>query len=239
MILKILEKHLDISVPQMISFIGGGGKTSSIIRLARDLKEQNNDVFISTTTKMYAMHPPMIDQSVLRETFDNYLELPKGITLIGERLEREDKLVGVSASWLEELNFNAKKHWVLVEADGSRGRSIKGHKEDEPVIPQNTNIVISVIGADCFNRSVQPEWIHRPEIFADITGLQMNSKVDLEAIVKILTDQRGYFKNCPPTALKIVLINKAKPEDQQWIEALKNRLVWPVEVVPWEESFLL
>lgn len=235
MLLQFISQQMSLASPQMIAFIGGGGKTSSIIRLAKQLKESGNDVLISTTTKMYAMNEPFISQTVIRETLDPTIEFRKGVALLGRQLERVDKLIGHPPEVIDLLHDYANDRWLLIEADGSRGRSLKGHRPDEPQMPQNVSLVIAMVGADVYGKPVDADYVHRPEVFCRLTGAQMGDIVSEEHIIKLLMHPEGYFKNTPKAAKRMVWINKALSSDAFWIERVRAELPWSVEVIPWGE----
>lgn len=235
MLLQFISQHVSLESPLMIAFIGGGGKTSSIIRLAKELNETGKNVLISTTTKMYAIDSPFISQTVIRETIDSTLEFIKGIALLGRQLERVDKLIGHPPEVIDFLHDYAQGRWLLIEADGSRGRSLKGHRSDEPQMPQSVNLVIAMVGADIYGKTIDADHVHRPEVFCRLTGAQMGDVVSEQHIIKLLTHPEGYFKNTPTAAKRMIWINKALSSDAAWIERVRAELPWSVEVIPWGE----
>ena len=44
---------MDISVDRVIAFVGAGGKTTLIQKMARELQENGKKVIVTTTTHMY------------------------------------------------------------------------------------------------------------------------------------------------------------------------------------------
>jgi len=57
------------------------------------------------------------------------------------------KLRGFSANELEVLVDSRVAEHVIIEADGSAGRSLKAHLDHEPVVSARADLVIAVIGA--------------------------------------------------------------------------------------------
>ncbi len=51
--------------------------------------------------------------------------------------------------------------YVLVEADGSRGRSLKAFGPDEPQVPSVTTTIVQVAGADVLGQPLREEYVHR------------------------------------------------------------------------------
>src|SRR5262249_26130228 len=82
-----------------------------------------------------------------------------------------DKLVGLPPESLGDLLARLTWDVVVVEADGARGRSIKGHRLGEPLIPLCATHVVIVIGADGLESPVNDLSCHRPEVIQDLLGL--------------------------------------------------------------------
>ena len=176
----------------MISFVGGGGKTSSIFALANELAGAGRKVLITTTTAMY--NPEGIENP--------------NIDILGDHVTGEGKLKGISKERADQL-FDGKKYDViLVEADGSKGLPIKAPAGYEPVVPSATTVMVGVIGIDCFGKAVDPAFVHRPELFAALTGVPCSGIVEDNAILRLVSSPEGLFKNCPEGAKKVFLINK-------------------------------
>lgn len=177
----------------MISFSGGGGKTSSIYTLAYELAETGKKVLITTTTAMY--NPVGINHS--------------NITVLGDHVTPEGKLKGISKERANDIFKEECYDFILVEADGSRGRPIKAPAEHEPQVPEATDILIGVIGIDAYGQAVSSSYVHRPEILAELTGTGMEGIIDDQVIIELASKPNGLFKNCPSKAVKILLMNKA------------------------------
>ncbi|WOO37632.1 selenium cofactor biosynthesis protein YqeC [Anaerocolumna sp. AGMB13020] len=178
-----------------ISIVGGGGKTSTIFTLAYELAGQGKKVLITTTTAMY--NPAGIDNP--------------NIFVLGDHVTAEGKLKGISKEEAARIHTGNQYAYILVEADGSKGRPIKAPAEHEPVIPDTTDIMIGVIGMDAFGKKVTEVNVHRPEILCALTN-PLNGIVDEEVIFKLVTHSQGLFKNCPVSAKKILLLNKVFDE---------------------------
>lgn len=177
----------------MISLVGGGGKTSTILTLANELAKEEEKVLITTTTAMYK--PKGVDNP--------------NIYVLGDHLTPEGKLKGITLVKADAIYREGSFDYILVEADGSRGKPIKAPAEHEPVIPFSTGVVIGVIGMDALGEMISSSFVHRPEILAELTDANVDSTVDEELIVKLVSDAMGLFKNSPPDSRKILLLNKA------------------------------
>ena len=151
-----MKFHELLQIPRGITaIIGSGGKTTLLFLLAKELSHEGS-VIVATTTHIF---PP--EHLPYTET----VRAVQKIAVVGTPCEN-GKLTAPQQSFseLEQL-----ADYVLVEADGSRRLPLKAHAPYEPVLPENTTQVITVVGASGLNRPVS-EAVHRPERFAALTG---------------------------------------------------------------------
>lgn len=137
------------------AIIGSGGKTSLLYRLADELSKHGT-VLITTTTHIFRP-----DHLPFAETADGTVPL----LCVGTPCEN-GKITRPKQSFDELLRL---ADYVLVEADGSRRLPIKAHDTHEPVIPENADQVICVVGASGLYKNAQ-QCVHRPQIFTALTG---------------------------------------------------------------------
>ncbi len=199
---------------QLVAIVGGGGKTSLMFRLAKEL---GGRVIATTTTRIFAAQMKLApavcnfpDQNFDRCLSDG-LERHQLCLVVGQ-VEGE-KARGVPpeivSQWLERPDVDT----ILVEADGSRMRPCKAPAGHEPVIPVKTSLVIPVAGIDAVGGRLT-EIAHRPERVADLTGLDLTDKMDAGALAKLLCHRQGGLKAVPPSARVMVLLNKVEDEHQ-------------------------
>lgn len=137
------------------AIIGGGGKTTLLYRLAKELSVQGT-VIVTTTTHIFAPADLPISETGA---------IPQPILCVGTPCG-DGKLTAPRQA-ISELA--ALADYVLVEADGAKCLPIKAHAPHEPVVPAEANQVICVVGASGLNGRVS-ETVHRPELFAARTG---------------------------------------------------------------------
>ena len=149
---------LDIR-PGVTALIGGGGKTTLMYHLARELRERGT-VAVTTTTKIWpptgiavAQDPDTAREILARE----------GLVCLGVP-SVQGKLVSPGFE-----GWDALADYTLVEADGSAGKPFKGHEKHEPVLPPRRNTTILVLGADGFGRPISVA-AHRPAIAARVAA---------------------------------------------------------------------
>lgn len=142
--------------------IGSGGKTTLIRKLAEELSPTAH-VIITTTTKIYPPDHCLVTDRVSAESFTdgNVICVGTPITVRGEQ-----KLTAPQQTPDELRSF---ADYILVEADGSRHFPLKIHAPYEPVIPENTDRVIRVVGISGIGKPVR-ESVHRWETDASLDG---------------------------------------------------------------------
>ena len=124
------------------AIIGGGGKTTLLMKLAKELAQEAS-VIVATSTKIFK---PDYCDALLNPTSEEISEaLHKKRLLCVASLHESGKLAVPQMSFTE---LSKLADYVLVEADGSKQLPIKAHATYEPVIPEETVQVIYVIGMD-------------------------------------------------------------------------------------------
>jgi len=198
-----------------IAFTGAGGKSTIMYKLAVQLAKKEKTVLVTSTTMIF--HPKIKSRPFNYfftgkvETLINQISSKKGtITVVGSEITAEGrKIKGFPPEKLAVIQNSGLFDIILVEADGSKGKSIKAPAEHEPVIPFNTDIVVGIIGIDSLGTKINMENVHRPEIFIKITGSDMNGIIETDLIGKLIISPKGIFKNTSTKSRKIVILNKS------------------------------
>ncbi len=146
------------------AIIGGGGKTSLLMRLAAELLGSGS-VILCATAKMY---PPNGVKTLFSPTEEEiaYAMQAQSLLCVGQKTP-EGKLTLP----LDDIPMLARQaDFVLCEADGSKGLPLKAHAGNEPVIPKEANKTILVIGIDGIGKPVVAA-AHRPELYAKLLNV--------------------------------------------------------------------
>ncbi|WP_432663999.1 selenium cofactor biosynthesis protein YqeC [Wukongibacter baidiensis] len=209
---------IDFSRKELLCFIGGGGKTSTIFKLAKELKKLDKKVLITTSTAIYYPEKDIYDKIIVDnsiEFIENLENIDCGtITVIGRAVSKENKLLGLSKELIEEIHYKKIFDYILVEADGSKRKTIKAPADHEPVIPQNTDTTIGVIGIDSIGKRINEENVHRPELFCKVTDSKMEEVISEEKIYQLIKNNRGLFKNVPFKSKAYILLNKVDNNEE-------------------------
>lgn len=189
-----------------IALTGAGGKTSTLLSLARDYKKKGKQAVITTTTHMF--HPSkewifsdQTDFIFLKE------ELGKsGVLWIGTPCGN-GKIRIPSSGILERMDeFNCP---VIYEADGARRLPFKVPGTAEPVLFAETKTVIGVLGLDALNGIIN-ECCFRPEETAALLNKAEEDRLDVADYVKVIKSRIGLRKGVTDMMRYIVVLNKAE-----------------------------
>ena len=200
---------LDLNNGEIISVVGGGGKTTTIFQLAKELKALNKKILITTTTAIYMPDEKEYDYLFLNDIKD--FSPNDGTISVWVQEVKEEKLMGVSLKKLDEIVEKRIFDFILVEADGAKKKPIKAPGEHEPVVTENTTKTIGVIGLDSLGKTIDEETVHRPEILIKITNTDLLDIIKADVIVKLVLEEEGLFKSSKGE--KILLLNKANDHD--------------------------
>lgn len=197
---------------ELITFVGAGGKTTSMFLLADKLKNSGKRVLVTTTTKIYYPTSELYDSIVIGDKFQEkeaYLKKAGSICVYGSKVNNESKLIGPVPSEIDSIFRNRISDYILVEGDGSRCKPIKAAAAHEPVIPALTTKLVGVIGLNSLGCVVGDENVHRVDRFCQITDAKMGQIIDEKLLIKLITNREGLFKGAPEGAELILLLNKA------------------------------
>lgn len=200
-----------------VFLIGGGGKTTLMFTLAHHLSYAGRTVISTTSTKMLYPSPTdaacvIVEDHPVR-VVSRLRSEPRGVrhVAIGKALlcGVDRKLCGYAADELDCLRKANVADYLIVEADGAAGRSLKAHAGHEPVVSPHTDLVIAVIGSDCLGRPLDDAQVHRAAHFGNLLNRALGTSVTVEDVAAIFFHPLGYLKAVPPQADVIVLISKA------------------------------
>jgi probable selenium-dependent hydroxylase accessory protein YqeC len=206
-----LSSFIKLKKKDIISIVGAGGKTTMMFKLAEELR-RGNKILVTTTTKIYM---PLKDKHDFictdSEMLHKYIGMREnGIYVLGSGVNQEDKVLGLNEKQLDELapHFD----YILIEADGSKEKQLKGWSEFEPVVYSKTTKTIGIIDIQSIGIVVSEDKVHRSKMFCEITGAQPGDTVKLEHLVKLIMHPQGLFKGAQGE--KLLYINKVEEPDQ-------------------------
>ena len=199
----------------VISLVGSGGKTSLMFRLAHELSRAGETVLTTTTTKILEPEPAQSSCLIVSDKINEALDQAAAsideqphITMAYGKHPKQGKLMGFSPEIIDTIWKSRHFKWIIVEADGARGRPLKAPADHEPVVPACTNCVVGLIGLDGIGQPLDERWVFRPERFAALSGLSSGSDVTEAAVATALKHENSIFKNAPDKAARIVFLNQ-------------------------------
>lgn len=146
--------------PGLTSIIGGGGKSTLLLRLGRELAKTSR-VLLCTSTHM---RPPA--GVPLAQTPEEAAALLRERPLAAYGVFCEAGKLGQGAPMERLLPLAA---YVLCEADGSKGLPLKAHAAHEPNVSRETTRLVYVAGLDGIGLPIARA-AHRPALYAALLG---------------------------------------------------------------------
>jgi molybdenum cofactor cytidylyltransferase len=83
---------------------------------------------------------------------------------------------------------------LLIEAGGSRRHALKAPAQHEPPIPDFVDTVVVTVGLSALGKPFTAEHVHRPELFASLSGPQQDDEISIEAVGRVLSHPSGGLK---------------------------------------------
>ena len=203
----------------LVAFTGAGGKTTALFRLGRDLLEEHDSVFVTTTTHLGQTQLKLADHSFQVLSSEDLAAIqahpPGGLSVLAGPPVADGRVSGLDPQTLRQLSelATAKGFPLLIEADGSRMRPLKAPAEHEPVVPPFVDTVVCVAGLSALGKRLTSEWVHRPDRFAALSGLAEGDELTPGALVRVLAHPSGGLKGIPPEARRVAMLNQADTPD--------------------------
>jgi probable selenium-dependent hydroxylase accessory protein YqeC len=208
-----LAEALDLTGDEIVALVGGGGKTTAMFRLAREVVEKGGSAITTTTTRIFAaqiaLAPAHITASdATPDRVSAALAAHRHVLVVGDTDRSTGKAEGVSLELFRRLRAWCPGVCILNEADGSRMRPFKAPADHEPVIPEDTTLVVLVLGADVFGKPLDAEHVHRPELVSALSGATLGTPITPEIVARVLSHPEGGRKGVPRHARVVAVINK-------------------------------
>jgi probable selenium-dependent hydroxylase accessory protein YqeC len=211
-----LRHSLGLKKGGVISLVGAGGKTALMFRLARELASGGDRVLTTTTTKIRL---PKRQQSSVVMVSDSAEHLLQRARFVLKRIPHitaarqvdhfQHKLRGFHPRTIDRIWQSGVFRWIIVEADGAAGKALKAPAAHEPAIPDSTCWMIGIVGLTVVGKPLNTEWVFRPQLVSNLTGLAPDAVISASAIAKLCLDKSGLMKDAPEQARRFVFLNQA------------------------------
>ena len=166
------------------AFVGAGGKTSLIRKLARKYRAEGKKVFVTTTTHMF-----IEEDTILSDDAEEIISILEREGYVHAGIPEGRKIKALSEDTYRKVCEKAEI--VLVEADGSKHMPIKFPNENEPVIPENAEEIVIVCGLYALGQKAA-DVSHRLELVKECLQIADDTIICPEHIQKLV--QKGYVE---------------------------------------------
>lgn len=200
---------------ELVAFVGGGGKTSLMMALARELAAAGRRVIATTTTRVAAWEaeslPAVWRDGEPESALAHHLQ-QHNLCMVVARAAG-DKAPGVPLTVPGRLLARHDVDVVLVEADGAQRLPVKAPAEHEPALPPETTLLVPIAGIDALDGPIA-EVAHRPHLVARLLDKDVHEKLTPAGVARLLTHPDGGLKSLPPATRAIPFINKVETTEQ-------------------------
>lgn len=183
------------------AFVGGGGKSTLIGQLARELNAAGKRVIVTTTTHIAVpeKHYALADVQGMDAA------LARGEIVVAGQQETARRLGGDVAA-LPMLR--ARCDALLVEADGAHRFPFKAPEAWEPVLPPQVDLVVGVAGLDALGQKIAQ--LHRPHCIARLCEKAQEDILTPQDMARVLQSGDGQKKGV--RGRYVAVLNKADDE---------------------------
>ena len=222
---------------KVIAVMGAGGKTTFLFQMGRELKDGGSHVLLTTTTQMFMPGEVEVDKSIIlsrehngESSSEKFLttypvKTDKKLVFLASRHLKENKVKGISPDLVEKLKGADIFHRVLVEADGSRRKPIKSYESHEPNLPDCSDLVVVMAGANALGKPLTEKHIHRAFLAAQYLESPPGSAVGIEYFARLMEQGAEKARAQAGNARIIAFINQVDQKSQaQKILPLIHRL---------------
>jgi molybdenum cofactor cytidylyltransferase len=182
-----LKDALALRADDVVAFIGAGGKTSALARLARELSADGARVLATTTTRIAADERSLFTRAL---PVGECERLHAGESLFVYDHLTGEKAIGIAPEALPALIESLKPDYTLIEADGARRLPLKAPKVHEPVIPPQATLVVHVAGYGALGQPLDEAHVYNADGLAQVCavkpGIQMTAETLAMAVSQTL-----------------------------------------------------
>ena len=163
------------------------------------------------------------------------LDANRHVLAVGCDISHKGHIGGLTLSTLERIAQLPAVDAMIIEADGSRQRPFKAPASHEPAIPSWSTFVIPVVGLDVLWHPLCADYVHRPEIVAELSKSQIGATVTPQIVAAVIGHLQGGGKNSPIGAKVMPFLNKldvaSLPRNADEIAELLVQVRWIEQVM--------
>ena len=206
-----VAEALQLGSRSLVSLVGGGGKTTLLFALGRQLPART---LLTTTTRMGCHRTGGYPCLVGPTDGELAAALGRDDAVLVWRTTDERKALGFAPEEVDRWFVTGAADHIVVEADGARRRPFTAPAPWEPPIPAASTHVVACIGADALGYVIADR-VHRPLRVAAAAGCSPYERLTPARAAEALTSDIGMMKNVPGTARFTVAVAGADADDPQ------------------------
>ncbi len=205
-----LKQAFDVLRGDVVAFIGAGGKTSLLVGLGYELAETGWRVLATTTgqlsTEQLALFPAAMPTTADAQSISQALNQHQFV-LLHEQIQ-SGRVYGPAVEWTRQLLDAVDSDILLVEADDAAGMPFKAPLANQPQIPLETSLVVSVASLSALGLPLNDEHIYNPQAMIDKYGFVENSPVKSPWLAQVLRDEELGLRGVPQNARVVIYLNQ-------------------------------
>jgi molybdenum cofactor cytidylyltransferase len=114
----------------------------------------------------------------------------------------------VALSDLSRLWSRKWVHYIIAEADGSAQKPLKAPREQEPVVPPETTIFISLLGLSALGKPLNEASCFQSERIALLTGFSPETPITEDLLIRLAVHPLGGLKGWNPGMRAVCVLNQ-------------------------------
>ena len=138
----------------------------------------------------------------------------------------DHKVTGPPPEAVDRLFAQSNSDYIVVEADGSKGKPLKAPAEHEPVVPADSTTVVILVGIDSVGRPLA-QVTHRAGVGQRFLGTGPDQVLTAADCATIVLHPAGALRACPPSSRVVVAVTKVTPRS----ETKASELVAAIELL--------
>lgn len=214
----LLREALRVQRGDVVAFVGAGGKTSALFRLAAELRTEGWRVLVTTTTHMAraeARRAPLavpLGVNVTHDIIRDWLNQHGLVFLYSADDLAGQKVIGLHPDMIAGLVDSVNSDVLLIEADGARRLPLKAPYDHEPVIPPDTSLVVPVAGIDALGQPLDDAHVYNAGRVQERYGFPDGAELLPPWMAVTIRDPELGLRGVPARARVVALLNKVPPD---------------------------
>lgn len=205
-----LNEAFEVVRGDVVAFIGAGGKTSALIGLGYELLDKQWRVLATTSSSIHEEQLQLMPHAMRYDANPEQISLAlseHGFVFLYDSIQN-GKVYGPAIEWTRQVLDTIDSDILLIEADAAAGRLLKVPMQDEPRIPLEATLIVSLASLGVLDKPLDAEHVYNPQPIIDKYGFYEGGNVRSAWIAQILRDEEFGLRGIPEKARVVVFINQ-------------------------------